>query len=123
MGAENCTILLATQQGPAAIVQISGEVDMANVDNVRAEVLDAAPEDAEHVVLDLDRLVYLDSAGVRMFFDLSEDLAAGGRSLALALPPGDAIRRVLAITKLDTLIPVRDTLEEAAAARGGGHAE
>jgi anti-anti-sigma factor len=103
-------------EGELVVLEVSGEVDMANADRVRHELVAALPEGCETVVLDLANLLYIDSAGIRMLFEVSGELASRGIALAASAPPGSSIRKILAITKLDTLVPVRDSIDEAAAA-------
>jgi anti-anti-sigma factor len=71
------------------------------------------------VVLDLQGLRYVDSAGIRMLFDAYERLGREGRLLTLAVAADAPVRRVLSITKLDTLVVVHDDVEGAVAAAGG----
>jgi anti-sigma B factor antagonist len=51
--------------GPAAVVVPVGEVDLATVDTLQAE-LDAARSDTESIVLDLREVEFMDSAGLRL---------------------------------------------------------
>jgi anti-anti-sigma factor len=102
--------------GELAVVELSGEVDMANADRVRRELVAAVPHDCRAMVLDLRSVSYLDSAGIRMLFDVSEQLAERGATVAVSVPADASMRRILAITRLDTLVPVRDSVDEAAEA-------
>ena len=106
--------------GQLAVVELSGEVDMANADHVRQQLVGTAPAECRAVVLDLSKLIYLDSAGIRMIFEISEQLANRGATVAVFVPPDASVRRVLTITRLDTLVPVRDSIEEAAEAASAG---
>jgi anti-anti-sigma factor len=103
-------------EGELVALEVSGEIDMANAERVRSALLDAVPAGSTAIVLDLANLLYLDSAGVRLLFEVSEQLAGEGVALAASAPPDSSVRRILAITKLDTLVPVRDSIDEAAAA-------
>jgi anti-sigma B factor antagonist len=101
------------------VVSLGGEIDMANAGSVarRVRAVGASPSP---LVLDLNALGYIDSAGIRMLFDLSEQLSRDGRGFVLAASADAPVRRVLAITKLDTLVPVRDAVDDAVeAARAG----
>jgi anti-sigma B factor antagonist len=64
----------------ADIVRLSGELDMANADQL-AGALEAAS--APRVVLDLEGLAYLDSAGIRAIDRAYRELAESGRVLAV----------------------------------------
>jgi anti-anti-sigma factor len=105
------TIDVGAREG-VTVVSLGGEIDMANAGGVarRVRAVDEAPSP---LVLDLSTLGYIDSAGIRMLFDLSEQLAKDGRRLVLAAAADAPVRRVLAITKLDTLVRVCDALDDA----------
>jgi anti-anti-sigma factor len=94
------------------VVSLGGEIDMANAGSVARRVR-AADDSSAPLVLDLGSLGYIDSAGIRMLFDLSEQLAKDGRRLVIAVAGDAPVRRALAITKLDTLVRVRDALDDA----------
>jgi hypothetical protein len=53
-----------------------------------------------------------------MLFDTSERLGREGRRLALVIADDAPVRRVLSITKLDTLIDVHQDVAGAVAAAG-----
>jgi anti-anti-sigma factor len=102
----------------ATVVKLGGEIDMANVDDVSRRLL-SMPHEADSLVLDLEHLRYIDSAGIRMLFELSEQLARDGTRLVLAVAVDAPVRRVLSITKLDTLVPIRDDVVTAVEAAEG----
>jgi anti-anti-sigma factor len=68
----------------ATVAKLDGEIDMANVDDVSRRLL-SMPDEADSLVLDLEHLRYIDSAGIRMLFELSEQLARDGTRLVLAV--------------------------------------
>jgi len=111
------SIEFVSRRGSAAVFELGGEVDMANAEDVRGRLLDA-PGSETSLILDLANLRYLDSAGIRMFFDLSEQLAREGRILVLAVASDAPVRKVLSITKLDTLVRIHDDVAGALEAAG-----
>ena len=115
-------VSVVRHDGELAVIELSGEIDMANADHVRRGLVAAVPNGCAAVVLDLANLVYLDSAGVRMLFEVSEQLAGRGATVAASVPPDASVRKILAITKLDTLVAVRDTNDDAAVAAAAGAA-
>jgi hypothetical protein len=53
---------------------------------------------------------YLDSSGVNMLFELGEVLAARQLRMAVVMPPGGLVERVLSIVDLGSAMPIhRDT--------------
>jgi anti-anti-sigma factor len=64
------------------------------------------------VVLDLDGVTYINSAGLGAIFVLRKFAMEAGAKLVLARPTA-AIRRLLDTANIPTLIPVTDDLDEA----------
>ena len=62
----------------AIVVVPVGEIDLATVDELQAQV-DGAASEAQHVVLDLREVSFIDSAGLRLVVQSSRALEAGGR--------------------------------------------
>lgn len=94
------------------VLRLGGEIDMANADEVSTRLLSESVEGSS-IVLDLGGLTYVDSAGIRMLFDLSEQLGRNGLRLVLAVGHDAPVRRALEITKLDTLVSVESSLARA----------
>ena len=66
--------------GSADVIRLAGELDMANVDGLERAVASTA---APHVVLDLEALTYLDSAGIRAIDRTYHRLVEGHRTLVV----------------------------------------
>ena len=98
-------------RGAAEVVTLAGELDMANADAV-AEVLDGLVDDGHPVVVDLTELAFIDSSGIHALLRPR----APDDAIEVVCPPGN-IRRVLEVTKLERVLPVHDTLDEALASR------
>ena len=60
--------------GDAIVVAPSGEIDLATIDALQAEV-DAAASEASPVVLDLRAVTFIDSAGLRLVLHNSRAIA------------------------------------------------
>jgi anti-sigma B factor antagonist len=92
-------------------VAVAGEVDMATVgaigDEVRAR-LRTGP-----VLLDLARVTFMDSSGVRMLDGLLRDAAAEGWELRIAPELTDAVEQVLELTGMRGQLPFEDREEPA----------
>ena len=75
------------QRAFGARVRDPRELDASNVDDVLARVSESVPNEAPGLVLDLTQTDYLDSAGVRILFDLASGCARAVRSFASRCPP------------------------------------
>ncbi len=87
---------------------------MSNHDELLANVL-AAGAASRRVVLDLSEVAYLDSAGVRLVFDASRELARHGVDLALVRPREPYVARLLVLTAVDQAVPTYDAAADAIA--------
>jgi len=90
------------------MVRVAGEIDLSNVSVVLEAVAAALPADATIVLVDLSDTRYLDSSAIAMLFRLAERLDHSRQQLHLVVPRGAPIRRVLELTNLTRVIPVRD---------------
>jgi anti-anti-sigma factor len=95
------------------IARLHGEVDMTNSSYVGEELRQAVPNEAEGLVLDLEETRYLDSAAIEVLFDLARRLGRRRQWLRLVMPPESPLKRVLLLTDVNSVAPLRDTLEAA----------
>jgi anti-sigma B factor antagonist len=103
------------------VARLEGDIDLANTPTLAARVLESVPNDALGLVVDLSGVRYIDSVGVRMLFTFVRSLHASRQGMAIALPHGAPVRKLLKITHLDEATVFRNSVEEAIAAlREGG---
>ena len=95
------------------IASFAGEIDASNAAEVRDAAIEGLGNAALGIAVDLSELTYLDSAGVGVLFEVAERFARRGVAVALAVPPGAAIRRTLEITELGSIVPLEATIDEA----------
>ena len=95
------------------VVSLQGELDLSNVQYVEDALLEQVDGEAPGLVADLAELHYVDSAGIRLFVEVSERLHRNRQAFALAVPPAAPISRTLSIVKLDLLVPIHETVEDA----------
>jgi anti-anti-sigma factor len=102
------------------VARITGEIDMANADEVAARLGAAVSNAASGLVVDLSGVAYLDSAGVRGLFDLSGRLRRRGQRLATVVPEDAPVRRVLEVIELRRVAAVCASEQDARAAINDG---
>lgn len=95
------------------VVAIAGEVDVSNVEEVRAATLEGLSNTTFGLVLDMRQLSYLDSAGVAFVFEVADRLGRRAQAVALVVSPSAVIRRALEVTEVDAIAPIVPTLEAA----------
>jgi anti-sigma B factor antagonist len=107
--------IVVTDEDELRIVAVAGEVDVSNVEEVRAAALEEFANAARGLILDLRQLSYVDSAGIAFLFDAGERLRVRGQALALVVTPAAVFRRALEVTEIDAVTPIFPTLEAARA--------
>jgi anti-anti-sigma factor len=112
--------LEVTVRGDLVVAALSGEIDLSNARPLGPRIAQAVPNEAVGVVLDLSPTTYLDSTGLHVIFDLASRLSGRQQRLAIALPEDSRVRRVLDLVDVETVAPVRPTVEEAAEVVRGG---
>ncbi len=99
------------ERGGALLVTPEGaRLDAAAATAFRAEVGDRAQGRAV-VVLDLSAVTFVDSSGLAALISVLKRLAPGG-ALRLAAP-GEAVRSLLKITRLEKIFPAFPDVEKA----------
>lgn len=105
--------------GELEVVRIEGELDQASVPTVREAIDDAIESASRGVLIDLSGCGFIDSSGLSLIVDAGRRLDADGASFGVFSPTQD-VRRLLALTGIDTAIGLYDTREAAIAAVAGG---
>jgi anti-anti-sigma factor len=95
------------------VVRVKGEIDASNAPGVTAEIVGMLAGHPGGLVIDLTRTEYLDSAGIRMLFDLRGRVEASGSVIALTVPANSPTRQVLSIAEVEQLIPIVEATDEA----------
>ena len=98
MGAELQTEL--RYEGSARRLLVAGEIDLSNVDRFEREMA-AGEDDGLVLVVDLDGVTYMDSAGVAALF-----ARARRGSLRVVARPDSVVAPLLRITRLADLAPI-----------------
>ena len=99
------------------VVHVRGEVDMSHEEELRSELRSAVAADQSRIVVDLTECEFIDSTGIRALLLSREAQHSEGGSERLAVAASsEQILRILSVMGLDRVIPIRPTVEEAAAA-------
>ena len=100
-----------TDLGDVAFAELSGELDLTNAQELERRLEELAA-DASAVVLDLNRIQFLDSAALHVLFALARKLGREDRGFGLVLGEEAPVARTISIVKLGDVATVRPTLEE-----------
>jgi anti-sigma B factor antagonist len=93
------------------VVHVSGELDLATA-SVLEEALSGSLA-APRVVIDLAACSFLDSSGVRVLATAARTIDERGGRLDVVAANDSGVARVLEITRIDTLVGVHSSLDEA----------
>ena len=111
------TVELSTREGDGvAVVALRGELDVADAAKVAASLAVVAASGRD-VIVDLERLEFIDSSGLAALVRARRHARRAGYDLMLAAPQQQVLR-MLVITRLMDVFAVRACVEEAAGIAG-----
>ena len=87
------------REGADAVLVLTGEIDMATADSLRAATGRSLFDSPSRVVLDFSGVTFCDSQGLSTLISISREASAAGSRLVLA-GVGDFMGRLLEITGL-----------------------
>jgi anti-anti-sigma factor len=102
------TLDVTTEQHPGQTrVVLIGELDIASADRLEAQLAAIEVDSPATLVLDLRRVEFVDSTGLRTLIAADERARSQGRRLAVVCGP-DAVARLLSLTRLDQRLEIVD---------------
>jgi anti-sigma B factor antagonist len=100
------------RKGDTCVVTVAGEVDIYTSPALKAALAGVAAEGCGLVVVDLDRVGFIDSSGLGVLVGaLRRSREAGGDLRVVS--GNDTVGRILRITGLDAVFSLHTTLDEA----------
>lgn len=107
------------RHGEHTVLRVEGVVKIGESAEFLAETLSKLLGDGGgHVLVDLERINYIDSTGIGELVGYFGKFRDQGRRLIL-VRPAERIRRLLEVAKLDEVFPTYDTMDAALAAEAG----
>ena len=94
----------AAADGPLVRIVVTGEVDLSNAETVEGAIVAAISNEATEVTLDISRVGYLDSAGLRILYALAARLEILQITLQVEAPHGSVARHVIELTGLASVV-------------------
>jgi anti-anti-sigma factor len=110
-------IQIDTRADGIAIVQLTGKLDLVNTMTVKQQLVQTIKDGHPKLVIDLTNVHFIDSAGLSALVSGLKHARQAQGDLRLAGPGAD-IRNVLEFTRLDQVLEVYDTVEQAVAVYG-----
>lgn len=106
------------RQGEVPVGRLSGEIDVTQVPVIRDRLYRALDNRGDGLLIDLSDATYIDSAVVNLLFELADRLRTHQMRLAVVVPEGGLVDRVLEIVDLRSVVDVHRGFDEALAALG-----
>jgi anti-anti-sigma factor len=101
------------RNGRVIVARMPVEVEITQAPVLRGQLIQALENRDLGLVVDLTATEYLDSSGVNMLFEIGEGLAARQLRIAVVLPQGGLVERVVSIVDLGSAIPIHRDVESA----------
>ena len=105
----------ATRDG-IVVATLVGEIDVVNHAEASEALLEAALAGGPLFVTDLNAVDYVDSNGVRMFFDVARELQRSRIAWAAVLAPDAPLQRLFQVTAFDDTVQIFPSIDAATAA-------
>jgi anti-sigma B factor antagonist len=102
--------------GEVPVLRLEGEIDVANVEEIRARMRALVTNRLFALVVDLSPTSYLDSAGINLLFSTGQEMRGRQQQLYVVLPDASPVVRMVTLTGLDKALPTFPGLEQALAA-------
>lgn len=100
------------QKGDNLIVHLQGELTYENTNEIKDQIKAQISDHTKNIIIELSKLDLIDSSGVGVFISLLRRMKGEGVFLAAPQPK---VARVFEITKLNQIIPICNTINEAIA--------
>jgi stage II sporulation protein AA (anti-sigma F factor antagonist) len=93
-----------------ALIELRGDLDLSTSQSLRRRLDEELP--TRHLVVDLSAVPFIDSTALGMLARAAVQRLEHNRRVVL-VGTGPVVRKILAITRLGTLLTAVDTIEEA----------
>lgn len=102
------------KQGAVTVCAITGSLEVGKQSKLKEDLQKQAGPDPARVVLEMSGVDFIDSACLGAIVALSRKIREGGGDLRLAQLT-DEVRSIFQITRLDKVLKIFDSLQEATA--------
>jgi anti-sigma B factor antagonist len=89
------------------VIELYGELDLSGVEVLSRELQRAEASDSHQITVDLSGLEFIDSSGMRVLVQAHTRSQQNSRRLSFRRGTGQ-VAEVLAVTKLDSVLPFTD---------------
>jgi anti-sigma B factor antagonist len=107
--------LSTRSEGDRTIVEVGGEIDVYTAPRLREQLVDLVADGKYHLVVDMERVDFLDSTGLGVLVGGLKRVRAHDGSLRLVCTQ-ERILKIFRITGLTKVFPIHSSVEEAVTA-------
>lgn len=93
-------------------IELDGDLDFHSSPDLRKELTKLIDQSVDKVLIDLEKVNYIDSSGLATFVELFQKMKKSGGKLVL-FNLAQSVRSVFEIAKLDTIFQLAGTEQEA----------
>lgn len=104
--------LTIEQTGSLAIIQCEGNLDASTIAYFKETVYPVVKNGAHRLVVDAQRLLFIDSVGLGVLIALSRKVRERGGEVKIAAPTAD-VRSIFEITRLTRLFDLCESMDDA----------
>ncbi|HEX7355833.1 MAG TPA: anti-sigma factor antagonist [Mycobacteriales bacterium] len=102
------------QEGSATVIDVGGEIDVYTAPKLREKIIDVVAAGSYHLVVDMEKVEFLDSTGLGVLVGALKRVRAHDGSLALVCTQ-DRILKIFKITGLTKVFPIHNSVADALA--------
>ncbi|HTR69210.1 MAG TPA: STAS domain-containing protein [Mycobacteriales bacterium] len=107
--------LSTRSEGDRTVVAVGGEIDVYTAPKLREHLIDLVSGGAHHIIVDMERVDFLDSTGLGVLVGALKRVRSEDGSLDLVCTQ-DRILKIFRITGLTKVFPIHASVDEALAA-------
>ena len=107
--------LSTRSEGDRTVVEVGGEIDVYTAPRLREQLVDLVADGKYHLIVDMERVAFLDSTGLGVLVGGLKRVRAHDGSLRLVCTQ-ERILKIFRITGLTKVFPIHSSVEEAVSA-------
>jgi anti-sigma B factor antagonist len=92
-------------QGTTHLISLGGELDFYECPEVESELMRVEAGEAEHIVVDLGQVEFIDSTGIALLVAAMRRNEADPNRLRFILSESEAVQRLIELCGLQTSLP------------------
>jgi anti-sigma B factor antagonist len=106
---ERGPLVIRSRRDPDSVhvLELYGELDLSGAEVLSRELQQAEASHAKQILVDLSRLDFIDSSGMRVLMQAYDRSRRNSSRLSLLRGTGQ-VAQVMAVTKLDSVLPFSD---------------